>query len=111
MLFQAYDRAINLQHNPIFALQQSGNVLLTLGLYRKVSVFIHKGNMCCSRRNETKNIFSLQAVSMFRTALEKSPEHPASMYGLASALLGQASECRSMGAIRWSASLLKVHFK
>ena len=38
--FQAYDRAINLQHNPIFALQQSGNVLLTLGLYRKVSVFI-----------------------------------------------------------------------
>jgi cytochrome c-type biogenesis protein CcmH/NrfG len=54
--------------------------------------------------------FSVQAVTMFQTALEISPEHPASMYGLASALFGQASECRSIGAIRWSASLLQVYF-
>lgn len=80
---KAYGRVIAIHGDgPIYALLQSGNILLMLGLYRK-------------------------AVSMFQAALEKAPEHPAGLYGLASAFLGQARECRSMGAIRWSASLLK----
>lgn len=49
-----------------------------------------------------------QAVMMFQAALVKAPEHPAGMCGLASAFLGQALECRSMGAVLWSAVLLQV---
>eukprot|EP00250_Pteridium_aquilinum_P005930 c15945_g1_i1 orf=480-5567(-) len=80
---KAYGRVLTITGDcSLYALQQSGNILLMLGLYRK-------------------------AVTMFQTALEKTPEHPAGLYGLASALLGQAYECKSMGAIRWCAALLQ----
>ncbi|KAH6558445.1 hypothetical protein KP509_1Z063400 [Ceratopteris richardii] len=79
---KAYGRVLTINEGSLYALQQSGNILQTLGMYRK-------------------------AVSMFQDAVEKSPEHPASLYGLASALHSQAHECRSKGAVQWSASLLK----
>ncbi|KAI5077841.1 hypothetical protein GOP47_0007665 [Adiantum capillus-veneris] len=80
---KAYGRVLTINGEcSLYALQQSGNVLLMLGMYRK-------------------------AVLMFQDAVEKVPEHPAGLFGLASALLGQAHECISKGALRWSASLLQ----
>ncbi|MCO5601085.1 hypothetical protein L7F22_055204 [Adiantum nelumboides] len=80
---KAYGRVLTINGEcSLYALQQSGNVLLMLGMYRK-------------------------AVLMFQDAVEKAPEHPAGLFGLASALLGQAHECISKGAVRWSATLLQ----
>lgn len=49
-----------------------------------------------------------QATTIFRSAITKVPEHIVAQCGLASALLGHARECASIGACAWAATLLVV---
>ncbi|XP_010270637.1 PREDICTED: tetratricopeptide repeat protein SKI3 [Nelumbo nucifera] len=79
---KSYGRAIELENSRVFALIESGNILLTLGSFRK-------------------------GVEQFRQALETSPCNIAAHYGLASGLLGLSKECVNSGAFSWGASLLE----
>ncbi|CAA0808618.1 Tetratricopeptide repeat protein SKI3 [Striga hermonthica] len=79
---KSYGRAVELDDSRIFALIESGNISLMLGSFRK-------------------------GIEQFQQALSISPNNVASLYGLASALLGLAKECVGSGASRWGASLLE----
>ncbi|KAF9626718.1 hypothetical protein IFM89_038892 [Coptis chinensis] len=81
-LVQSYGRSIELVGSRVFALVESGNILLMLGSFRK-------------------------GIEHFRLALETSPKNVAANFGLASGLLGLSKECISYGAFSWGASLLK----
>ena len=52
--------------------------------------------------------FCLQAIDMFRNAVEKVPGHVVAQCGLAGALLGRARQCTGVGALAWAATLLQV---
>lgn len=54
------------------------------------------------------NGFCLQAIDMFRNAIEKAPGHVVAQCGLAAALLGRARQCTGVGALAWAATLLQV---
>ena len=54
------------------------------------------------------NMPCIQAITIFRSAIKKVPEHIVAQCGLASALLGRARECASIGACAWAATLLVV---
>ncbi|CAM8985822.1 unnamed protein product [Rhodiola kirilowii] len=79
---KSYGRAIDLENSRVFALVESGNVHMMLGLFRK-------------------------AVEQFRRAMEISPQNISTHYGLASALFGLAKDCNSLGAYGWASSLLE----
>lgn len=79
---KAYGRAIELEDLRIFALVESGNILLMLGSFRK-------------------------GVEQFRHALKIEPHNVAANYGLASGLLGLSKDCVDSGAFSWGASLLE----
>ncbi|KAG8386967.1 hypothetical protein BUALT_Bualt03G0203700 [Buddleja alternifolia] len=79
---KSYGRAVELDDSRVFALVESGNISLMLGSYRK-------------------------GIEQFQQALTISPRNVSVHYGLASALLGLAKECTSLGAFRWGASLLE----
>ncbi|KAH8947142.1 hypothetical protein BDL97_11G024900 [Sphagnum fallax] len=80
---KAYGRAVALQEaSPVFALLQSGNILLSLASFT-------------------------QASEMFHSALDKAPQHVVAQCGLGTALLGRARECISTGAFAWAATLLE----
>ncbi|KAK9269809.1 hypothetical protein L1049_025382 [Liquidambar formosana] len=79
---KSYGRAIELEDSRVFALVESGNILLMLGSFRK-------------------------GVEQFRLALDISPQSVSAHYGLASGLLGLSKECINLGAFRWGASLLE----
>ncbi|XP_058073295.1 tetratricopeptide repeat protein SKI3 [Magnolia sinica] len=79
---KSYGRAIELEDSRIFALVESGNILLMLGSYMK-------------------------GVEQFRLALEIEPHNVAANYGLASGLLGLSKDCVNSGAFVWGASLLE----
>ncbi|CAM8985824.1 unnamed protein product [Rhodiola kirilowii] len=81
-LWESYGRAIDLENSRVFALVESGNVHMMLGLFRK-------------------------AVEQFRRAMEISPQNISTHYGLASALFGLAKDCNSLGAYGWASSLLE----
>jgi hypothetical protein len=84
VVWQAYGRAVALQEaSPVFALLQSGNILLSLASFT-------------------------QASEMFHSALDKAPQHVVAQCGLGTALLGRAHECISTGAFAWAATLLEV---
>ncbi|KAL3701968.1 hypothetical protein R1sor_019990 [Riccia sorocarpa] len=84
---KAYGRAINLGEAPsVFALMQSGNILLLLGSFDK-------------------------ALEIFQEALKQVPSHVGALCGLGAAVLGRARQCMSIGAFTWSAALVKVTFK
>lgn len=50
----------------------------------------------------------LQAIDIFRNALDKVPGNVVAQCGLAAALLGRARQCTSVGALAWAARLLQV---
>ncbi|KAJ8643682.1 hypothetical protein MRB53_005430 [Persea americana] len=79
---KSYGRAVELEDSRIFALVESGNVLLMLGSFRK-------------------------GIEQFRRALEIEPHNVAAHYGLASGLLGLSKDCMNSGAFGWGASLLE----
>ncbi|OAE29695.1 hypothetical protein AXG93_509s1480 [Marchantia polymorpha subsp. ruderalis] len=80
---KAYGRATSLGDIPsLFALLQTGNILLLLGSYEK-------------------------ATDAFREALQQDSGHVGALCGLAAAILGCARKCMSIGAFAWSASLGK----
>ncbi|XP_020963834.1 tetratricopeptide repeat protein SKI3-like [Arachis ipaensis] len=67
----------------VFALVESRNISLTLGLFRK-------------------------GVEQFRQALEISSQCVPAQYGLALGLLCLAKDCMNLGAFKWGPSLLEV---
>ncbi|OUZ99531.1 Tetratricopeptide repeat-containing domain [Macleaya cordata] len=79
---KSYGRAIELEDSKVFALVESGNILLMLGSFRK-------------------------GIEQFRQALDIAPQSVAAHFGLASGLLGLAKECVNSGAFGWGASLLQ----
>lgn len=79
---KSYGRAIELEDLRVFALIESGNIMLLLGSYRK-------------------------GVEQFRRALEIAPHNVSAHFGLASGLLGWSKECVNSGAFGWGASLLE----
>ncbi|KAI3871326.1 hypothetical protein MKW92_033029 [Papaver armeniacum] len=79
---KSYGRAIELEDTKIFALVESGNILLMLGSFRK-------------------------GIEQFRQALDIAPHSVAAHCGLASGMLGLAKECVNSGAFAWGASLLQ----
>ncbi|PIA27465.1 hypothetical protein AQUCO_07700023v1 [Aquilegia coerulea] len=83
---KSYARAIELADTNlslrVFALVESGNLLLMLGNFRK-------------------------GIEHFRLALEVVPQNAAANFGLASGLLGLSKECVSSGAFSWGALLLE----
>jgi len=54
------------------------------------------------------DVSSVQAIDMFRNAVEKVPGNVVAQCGLASALLGRARQCTGVGALAWAATLLRV---
>ncbi|XP_042507077.1 tetratricopeptide repeat protein SKI3 [Macadamia integrifolia] len=79
---KSYGRAIELEDSRVFALVESGNILLMLGSFRK-------------------------GIEQLRQALDISPHNVAALYGLASGLLGLSKECVHSGAFGWGTSLLE----
>ncbi|KAJ4965925.1 hypothetical protein NE237_017774 [Protea cynaroides] len=79
---KSYGRVIELEDSRVFALVQSGNILLMLGSFRN-------------------------GIEQFRKALETSPHNVAALYGLTSGLLGLSKECVHSGAFGWGTSLLE----
>ncbi|XP_026404471.1 tetratricopeptide repeat protein SKI3-like [Papaver somniferum] len=79
---KSYGQAIELEDTKIFALVESGNILLMLGSFRK-------------------------GIEQFRQALDIAPHSVAAHCGLASGMLGLAKECVNSGAFAWGASLLQ----
>ncbi|PKA60385.1 putative UDP-N-acetylglucosamine--peptide N-acetylglucosaminyltransferase SEC [Apostasia shenzhenica] len=79
---KSYGRAIELEDSSIFALIESGNILLTLGSFRK-------------------------GIDHFQHVLSVSPDNISALFGLASGLLGLSKECASMGAFKWGATVLE----
>ncbi|XP_077215961.1 tetratricopeptide repeat (TPR)-like superfamily protein isoform X2 [Tasmannia lanceolata] len=79
---KSFGRAIELEDSRVFALVESGNILLMLGSCRK-------------------------GVEQFRHALEIAPDNVSAHYGLAFGLLGLSKDCVNSGAFGWGASLLE----
>ncbi|KAG9455553.1 hypothetical protein H6P81_000061 [Aristolochia fimbriata] len=79
---KSYGRAIELENVSVFALVESGNILLMLGSFQK-------------------------GVEQFQNALKVAPHNVAGQYGLASALLGLSKNSINSGACLWAASLLE----
>ncbi|KAL5704155.1 hypothetical protein ACHQM5_022625 [Ranunculus cassubicifolius] len=79
---KSYGRAIELVSSRVFALVESGNILLMLGSFRK-------------------------GIEHFRLALQISPQNAAAHFGLASGLLALSKECIGSGAFGWGAMLLE----
>ncbi|XP_068652735.1 tetratricopeptide repeat protein SKI3 [Aristolochia californica] len=79
---KSYGRAIELENSSVFALVESGNILLMLGSFKK-------------------------GAEQFQNALKIVPNNVAAQYGLASALLGLSQDSIKSGAYFWAASLLE----
>lgn len=106
--------------SPIFALLQSGIILQSLASYSQVCVTrACYAGLCGKPVSLSVNFLKLpmptltyesclQAIDMFRNAIEKVPGHAVAQCGLAAALLGRARQCTSVGALAWAATLLEV---
>ncbi|KMZ74256.1 Tetratricopeptide repeat (TPR)-like superfamily protein, partial [Zostera marina] len=78
----SYRRALELEDSKLFALVESGGILLMLGSFS-------------------------EGVEQMRSASKLSPNNVSACFGLASGLLGLSKECISSGAFSWGASLLE----
>lgn len=79
---KSYGRALELQNSRTFAMIESGNIFVMLGLYRK-------------------------GIEQFRSAIEICPHSVSANYGLASGLLAMSKETINQGAFGWATSLLE----
>lgn len=79
---KSYGRAIELEDSRVFALIESGNILLMLGSFRK-------------------------GIEQFHCALQLAPSNVSAHFGLAHGLLGLSKECTSSGAFCWGSTLLE----
>lgn len=120
-MLQAYERVVALGNiSPTFALLQSGIILQSLASYTQVcTIRSCYAGLCSKVISLCLNLLKqamlrlcdgscLQAIDMFRNALDKAPGHVVAQCGLASALLGRARQCAGVGALAWAATLLQV---